>query len=66
MYLSKVGEIPVSFHRPIPEGAEVKGVVVKRYSCGGWRIILQLEIEKPDKKTNHGGYRHYGDRPKCV
>ena len=50
IYLSKIGEIPVNFHRPIPENAEVKTVIIKRYSCGDWKIILQLEIEKSDKK----------------
>ncbi|OKY77479.1 MAG: IS605 OrfB-like transposable element containing RNAse H-like and Zn finger domain [Candidatus Methanohalarchaeum thermophilum] len=50
IYLSKIGEIPVNFHRPVPEGGEVKGVIIKEYSCGDWKIILQLEIEKSDKK----------------
>ncbi|PTD93789.1 hypothetical protein C9439_05410 [archaeon SCG-AAA382B04] len=28
----------------------LKGVVIKEYGCGDWKIVLELEVPKPDKK----------------
>ncbi|ADB86540.1 RNA-guided endonuclease InsQ/TnpB family protein [Saccharolobus islandicus] len=49
LFLSKIGEIKVLFHRPL-EG-EVKGVIIKK-NITGWYAIFQVEVEKkPLEKT---------------
>ncbi len=44
LILSKVGEIPIKFHRPVD--GMVKGAIVKRTRTGRWFAIVQAEINK--------------------
>jgi putative transposase len=53
MWLSKIGEIPLTFHRDLPADAEIKTVTVKREPTGKWYAILGVETpddpsEKPE------------------
>ena len=46
-YIQNVGEVKVIFHRHIPDGANIKHVLVKRVNQK-WYVCLMLEI--PDKQ----------------
>ncbi|NNC25080.1 transposase, partial [Salinisphaera sp. USBA-960] len=36
LWLSKLGEIPITFHRDLPDDAEIKTVTVKQEPTGNW------------------------------
>ncbi|WP_114579676.1 RNA-guided endonuclease TnpB family protein [Saliphagus sp. LR7] len=51
--LSKIGDIPIVYHREVPDDATIKEVVVKQEPTGEWFAVLGIEIEgnapsKPD------------------
>jgi putative transposase len=52
--LSKVGDIRIRYHRPIPDHADIKEVTIKKETTGEWFISFGLETdddnipEKPD------------------
>lgn len=48
-YIQNIGEVKVIYHRPIPEGADIKHVVVKRVN-GKWYVCLMLDISEPEHK----------------
>ena len=53
LWLSKLGEIPLTLHRDLPDDAEIKTVTVKREPTGKWYAILGVKTpdnppEKPD------------------
>ena len=57
LWLSKVGEIPLTFHRDLPEDAEIKTVTVKQEPTGEWFATLGVETPndspaKPDELTD--------------
>ncbi len=52
LYLSKIGEIPIRYHREIPDNAEVKEVTLKRYSSGHWYSIFVLEFDSTPRKPS--------------
>jgi len=57
LWLSKIGEIPLIFHRNLPDKAIIKTVTVKQESTGKWYAILGIETPdnpptKPDKLTD--------------
>ncbi|WP_101296870.1 RNA-guided endonuclease InsQ/TnpB family protein [Halegenticoccus soli] len=43
--LSKIGEIPMVYHREIPDDATIKEVVVKQEPTGEWFAVLGIETE---------------------
>lgn len=43
LYVQHIGNVRVKLHRPIPGGAEIKHVVIKR-SVGRWYVCLMLDI----------------------
>jgi len=43
LLVQNVGEVKVKFHRPLPEGAVIKQMILKR-SCRKWYACLQLEL----------------------
>jgi putative transposase len=53
-YIQNVGEIKVVYHRPIPETANIKHVVVKRFN-EKWYVCLMMEIPDAPKATHQGG-----------
>ena len=52
--LSKIGEIPIRFHRELPDDATIKEVTVKKASTGEWFASLGIETEgdAPSKPKN--------------
>jgi putative transposase len=54
LWLSKLGEIPITFHRDLPDDAEIKTVTVKREPTGKWYAILGVETPDapPEKPEN--------------
>lgn len=52
-HVQNVGEIKVKYHRALPEGAEIKQVVIKR-SVGKWYACLQAEVPNSFVPRNTG------------
>ncbi|QLD88784.1 IS200/IS605 family element transposase accessory protein TnpB [Natronomonas salina] len=52
--LSKIGDIPLVYHREVPDDASIKEVVVKQEPTGEWFAILGIETENdaPTKPEN--------------
>jgi len=54
LWLSKIGDIPIRYHRPIPGNATIKEVTLKKETTGEWYVTFGLEVEdtalpeKPD------------------
>jgi putative transposase len=54
LWLSKIGDIPIRYHRPIPDNAIIKEVTLKKETTGEWYVTFGLEVEdtalpeKPD------------------
>jgi len=54
LWLSKIGDIEIRYHRPIPDDADIKEVTVKKETTGDWFVSFGLETddanlpEKPD------------------
>jgi putative transposase len=60
LWFSKIGEIPITFHRDLPDDATIKTVTVKREPTGKWYAILGVETpddapEKSDGVTDAVG-----------
>lgn len=53
LYVQNVGDIKVKYHRPIPDGAIIKHVVVKR-SLGKWYVCLQVAMPNKDMPQRAG------------
>jgi len=43
--LSKIGDIPMVYHRDVPDDATIKEVVVKQEPTGEWFAVLGIETE---------------------
>jgi putative transposase len=52
-YVQNVGELKLEWHRPLPEGAQIQHVVLKR-SLGRWYVNLQLEIPAVEAPVHQG------------
>ncbi|WP_251331568.1 RNA-guided endonuclease InsQ/TnpB family protein [Haloplanus pelagicus] len=54
LWLSKIGDIPIRYHREIPDNATIKEVTLKKETTGEWYVTFGLEVEdtplpeKPD------------------
>jgi len=54
LWLSKIGDIPIRYHREIPDEADIKEVTIKKETTGDWFVSFGLETpdadlpEKPD------------------
>lgn len=54
LWLSKIGDIPLRYHRSIPANATIKEVTLKKETTGEWYVTFGLEVEdtalpeKPD------------------
>ncbi|WP_323173684.1 transposase [Natrialba sp. PRR66] len=54
LWLSKIGDIPIRYHREIPDNADIKEVTLKKETIGEWYVTFGLEVEdnalpkKPD------------------
>lgn len=49
LHVQNVGEVRIFLHRPIPEGAKIKMMVLKRDKAGNWHATFQIEL--PDLYT---------------
>jgi transposase, IS605 OrfB family, central region len=45
LWLSKIGDIPIQYHRDIPDNAVIKEVTLKKETTGEWYVTFGLEIE---------------------
>jgi putative transposase len=53
-YIQNVGEVRMCFHRPLPEGATLKRVVIKRVN-DRWYVCLRLETPgRKDQRSQTG------------
>ena len=50
--LSKVGDIRIRYHPEIPDQAEVKEVIIKKETTGGWFVAFGLETGDADLPEN--------------
>ena len=46
LWLSKLGEIPLTFHRDLPDNADIKTVTVKQEPTGKWYAILGVSTPR--------------------
>ena len=46
--LSKVGDIWIRYHRPIPDHADIKEVTIKKETTGEWFVSFGLETDDAD------------------
>jgi putative transposase len=52
LWLSQIGDIPIRYHRPIPDHAQIKEVTIKQEKTGEWYVSFGLEVDEehlPDK-----------------
>jgi putative transposase len=52
VWLSKIGDIPIRYHREIPDAARIKEVTIKQESTGEWFVSFALEVndeQMPEK-----------------
>jgi putative transposase len=54
LYLTNVGDVRLRYHRPLPQDAIVKMIVVKRDTSGKWWAALQTEVEQPAPAPHPG------------
>ncbi|WP_266081295.1 RNA-guided endonuclease InsQ/TnpB family protein [Haladaptatus caseinilyticus] len=54
LWLSKLGDIPITFHRDLSDDADIKTVSIKQEPTGKWYAILGVETpdEAPEKPAN--------------
>ena len=45
LWLSKIGDIPIRYHRPIPDNATIKEVTLKKETTGEWYVTFGLDVE---------------------
>ncbi len=45
LWLSKIGDIPIRYHREIPDNATIKEVTLKKETTGEWYVTFGLEVE---------------------
>lgn len=48
LYVQNVGNLKVKLHRPLPAGAIVKHVILKR-KASGWYAYLMLDVPEPER-----------------
>ncbi|WP_158057921.1 RNA-guided endonuclease InsQ/TnpB family protein [Halorussus halophilus] len=48
LWLTKIGDIPIRYHRDIPDEAVIKEVTVKHEYTGEWFVSFALEVDDAD------------------
>mgnify|MGYP000595623082 CR=1 FL=1 len=48
LWLSKIGDIPIRYHRDIPDEADIKEVTVKNETTGEWFVSFGLKTDDAD------------------
>ena len=48
---SKIGTFQLNFHRPLPDNADIKEVILKKQKTGDWTvsIVVEYDTDYPDK-----------------
>jgi putative transposase len=54
LYVQNVGEIKIKYHRPLPDGATIKHVVIKRRNHK-WYVCFQVELAALQPKPSNLG-----------
>lgn len=54
LYIQNVGRVRLRLHRPLPQGATIKQVVVKRSNGGEWYATFQIELPEPQVEPHQG------------
>jgi putative transposase len=49
LWLSKIGDIPIRYHRDIPDEADIKEITVKKETTGEWFVSFGLETDESEK-----------------
>ncbi|WP_394740780.1 RNA-guided endonuclease InsQ/TnpB family protein [Natronococcus roseus] len=51
--LSKIGTFHLNFHRPLPDDADIKEVILKKQKMGDWTVSIMIEYDAdyPEKPT---------------
>ncbi len=52
LWLSKIGDISIRYHRKIPDEAAIKEATVKKETTGEWFVSFGLETDKADLPGN--------------
>ncbi len=52
LWLSKIGDISIRYHRKIPDEASIKEATVKKETTGEWFVSFGLETDKADLPGN--------------
>ncbi len=53
-YIQNVGEMRICYHRAIPDEANIKHVIIKRYN-ERWYVFLMIELPNPEKRIEQTG-----------
>lgn len=53
LYIQRVGDVRMFQHRPLPDDATIKQVVVKRDNLGNWYAIFMIELPDVEPLTTH-------------
>jgi putative transposase len=48
LWLSKIGDIKIRYHREIPDRADIKEVIIKKETTGEWFVSFGLETDDAD------------------
>lgn len=54
LYVQHVGHVRVRLHRAVPDGADIRQVVIKRSAGGKWYVCLQLHLTEPAPVVHTG------------
>ncbi|MCC6167926.1 MAG: transposase [Caldilineaceae bacterium] len=55
LYVQRIGSVRLFQHRPLPDGATVKQVVLKRDGAANWYAVLQLEATDAEVMASASG-----------
>ena len=54
LYIQNVGRVRIRLHRPLPQGAQVKQVVIQRTATDEWYATFQIELPDPQVEPHPG------------
>jgi putative transposase len=54
LYVQNVGRVRIRLHRPLPEGATIKQVVLRRTGTGEWYATFQIELPEVPVERHTG------------
>ena len=60
LWLGKIGDIPIRYHRSIPQNATVKQVTIKHATSGKWFAYAIIEYDQPIVPTPIDYAKHVG------